>query len=113
MKTKVFIVVLTLVLSALLSFTASAQPSTFQSPVPTLQLTAPFRPTPTGWPTAPFPTVTPKPAAKHAALIIMAPQPTLTAVPIQPAPVVKPIVKRFAWQYRTTQPWFWKLLGFD
>lgn len=39
------------------AFTARAAP--FASPVPTLELTPPFRPTPTGWPDAPFPTLTP------------------------------------------------------
>lgn len=32
----------------------------FDSPVATLQLTPPFRATPTGWPNAPFPTVAPR-----------------------------------------------------
>ncbi len=109
-------VVMTIFLFAvlLLASTAVAQPSPFQSPVSTLELTPPHRSTPTGWPNAPFPTVTPKHKSEttnHVAPIIMASQPTLTPVPqytVKPAPV-----KKFAWQYRLPSMWYWKLLGFD
>jgi hypothetical protein len=52
-----------------LSFTSAPHVGAQDSPVPTptYELTPPFRPTPTGWPLAPFPTVTATPAVQPAA----------------------------------------------
>ncbi len=76
MKQTSFILLLIMALLAL-SLTA-AQAQAFDSPLPTPQLTPPFRATPTGWPNAPFPWQTPAPRIQRGALVIQV-LPTLAA----------------------------------